>query len=742
MAVLLVDLRRLNRIIGVMSIQKETILRHVKSQSFRPVKIRELARQMSVSEKEYPKFRDLIKRMIAAGELGKHRHGKVGMPTKPESIRGILEVTKSGRAFVQPEGESAEIVISSNGLGTGLHGDTVAVRVFRRDSHGRPMGEIVDVIERKITQIVGKYFESRFHSFVVPDNPRLNIEVNVEPPPDKKDDLRNGVKVVVALHEWKDPNDVPRGKIVEVLGMSGDPNVDVLSVIHAFNLPTRFPPAVEKEAEEIREQIPQSEIKRRVDLRKKVLFTIDPEDAKDHDDAVSLDITRQGYRLGVHIADVSHYVQDKSRLDKEARSRTASAYLVDRVLPMLPERLSNNLCSLREKEDRLAMTIFIDLDKSGKVRDSEICESVISSQAKLSYDQVQHHLDTGKGFGSRKRIGKKISEMAELAKKLTKRRLDNGAIDFELPEYKVFVDENGIVEKIERRQRKLAHRMIEEFMLLANQQVARYMLSRSLPSLYRIHPPPDEDKLRNFQEFAENFGHRVSFGTPPKPKNISDFLHKIREHEDADILNEMLVRSMQKARYQPENIGHFGLAFTAYLHFTSPIRRFPDLMVHRILKQHLNKRLKSSQFGSLKGGLARVGKHCSEQELVIMEAERETIEIKQAEFMSRHLGDVYEGVISGMLRFGFFVRILDIGAEGMVRLSSIEDDYFHADVDKHVIIGRRSGMKLHLGEKVKVQVVSVSIENGEIDLRLVTGESKKKSKSSRKKAKGRRRRRK
>ncbi len=725
-----------------MKTKKENILQFIASPSYRPVKIRELSRLMSVPEKEYPEFRNLIKRMIAAGDLGRLRHGRVAPPNAQAPIVGQLSVTKSGRAFVQPDDESAEIVISANGLYTGLDGDKVAVHVLRRDGNGRPVGEIVKVVERRTTQVVGKYFESRFHRFVVPDNPRLNIEIDVELPRDRQFDLRNGVKVVVALQEWSNPNDVPRGRIIEILGMTGDPNVDVLSVIHTFNLPTKFPPAVEKEAEDFPTEIPAAEIRRRVDLRRKILFTIDPEDAKDHDDAVSLEVTARGYQLGVHIADVSHYVQDKSRLDKEARSRTASAYLVDRVLPMLPERLSNNLCSLREKEARLAMSIFIDLDKSGKPLNSEIKESIICSQAKLSYDQVQHYLDTGRGFEKQKRVGRKLEEMADLARKLIKRRLDAGAIDFELPEYKVFVGDNGIVEKIERRQRKLAHRLIEEFMLMANQQVARYMLTRGMPSLYRVHPPPDEDKLRDFQEFAENFGHTVSFGSPPKPKNISDFLHKVKDHEDADILNEVLVRSMQKARYQPDNIGHFGLAFSSYLHFTSPIRRYPDLMVHRILKLHLNRQLRKAQYGSLKSSLTRVGKHCSEQELVIMEAERETISIKQAEFMSRHLGDIFEGVISGMLRFGFFVRIIDIGAEGMVRLSSIENDYFHADVDKHVIIGRRTGVKLHLGGKVTVQVISVSIENGEIDLRLVSGNGGKTSEGSRKKKKGRQRKRK
>ncbi len=725
-----------------MKVTKEKILEYIKSSAYRPVRTRELSRLLGVSESDYSEFRNLVKKLISAEKLAKQRRGKVGLALKQEGTVGILSVTKSGRAFVEPDNGSAEIAITSEGLSTALHGDKVSVRVFRRDSKGRPLGEVIDVVERNTSQIVGKYFESRFHSFVVPDNPRLNIEVNVEPPRDKQFELRNGVKVVVALEKWTNPDEMPRGRIVEILGMTGDPNVDVLSVIHSFNLPMSFPAPVEEEAAAFGDVIPQSEIKRRLDLRKKVLFTIDPEDAKDHDDAVSLDVSKQGYRLGVHIADVSHYVADKSRLDREARARTASAYLVDRVIPMLPEHLSNNLCSLREKEERLALSAFIDLDIHGKVRGCEVVESVICSSAKLSYEQVQHFLDTGEGFGKRKRIGSKLKEMAELAQKLLRRRLDAGAIDFDLPEYKVHVDENGIVERISRRERLLSHRMIEEFMLLANQQVAHYMLKRGLPALFRVHPPPDEEKLRDFQEFAETFGHTASFGSPPRPKNISNFLHKIKDHEDADILNEVLVRSMQKAYYQPENIGHFGLAFSAYLHFTSPIRRYPDLIVHRILKSDLNRRIKKAQFGALTGSLKRIGKHCSEQEVVIMEAERETISIKQAEFMSRHLGDIFEGVISGMLRFGFFVRIVDIGAEGMVRLASVEGDYFYADVEKHVIIGKRSGSKLHLGEKVTVQVVSVSIENGEIDLKLVQGQTAPKSEASRKKQKGRRRRRK
>ncbi|MCC6963759.1 MAG: ribonuclease R [candidate division Zixibacteria bacterium] len=689
----------------------------------RPLKIRELAKKMQIPAAEYVEFRRTVKGMMKSGKLNRQRGGRVGGQRKAEAtVVGRLSVTKSGRAFVQPEGDKEEIVIEEWGLGTALHGDQVEVRMLPAAKRARPAGEIVKVLERATTEVVGKFYQSRFHTFVLPDDPRLKIEIRVEPP--KGTPLRDGTKVVVHLEEWTNERDIPRGKILHVLGLPGEKDVDVLSTIYKFKLPTAFPAAVMSEAAVIAEEIPAEEIARRLDLRKTTTFTIDPEDAKDHDDAVSVERLGEGYRLGVHIADVSQYVESGTKLDKEARGRTASAYLVDRVLPMLPEKLSNNLCSLKEKLDRLAMSVLIDLDVAGNVKKYKIHESVIRSCAKLSYEQVQETLDGGAGLDKQKRVVQAIRVMHELALKLIDRRRRQGSIDFDLPEYKVFLDDYGIVTKIVKRERKMSHRIIEEFMLLANRLVAQEMLGRTVPALYRVHPPPDEEKLANFVEFARSFGHRASFGSPPQPKHIAEFIESIEGRPEADLLNELLVRSMQKATYQTENIGHFGLAFPHYLHFTSPIRRYPDLIVHRTLKEVLRGTFKKSKAGGLKAALDRIGEHCSQQEIVIMEAERETIAIKQAEFLSRQLGEVFNGVISGMLSFGFFVRLLDIGAEGMVRLATLEDDYYHVELERHEIIGKRTQRRMRLGDKVQVQVINVAVESGQIDFRLIQDQAK------------------
>lgn len=694
------------------------IIAGISEPGFRPLKIRELAKALGVTEKEYGDFRRTVKNMLHDGKLAKLRGGKIGREVaKQDFVAGTLSMTKSGRAFVVPEAGGDDIVIGEWGLDTALHGDKVQVRLLPQKRETRLSGEIVKVVERVDRDIVGKYFQSRFHSFVLPDDQRLKIEIRVEPP--KGAPLRDGTKVVVHLTQWTNAKDYPNGKILHILGMVGDKDVDVLSTIYKFRLPMGFSASVIDEAEAIPAEIPESELRRRLDLRKVVTFTIDPEDAKDHDDAISIEETKEGYRLGVHIADVSYYVRVATKLDKEARFRTASAYLVDRVLPMLPERLSNDLCSLKEKVDRLTMSAMIDLDKSGNVLGYKLHESVIRSHAKLSYEQVQQYIDLGEGLEKCKKVAACIPVMHKLAILLIQKRDQQGSIDFDLPEYKVFVDDLGLVSKITKRERKVSNRIIEEFMLLANKLVAQEMLTKNIPALYRVHPPPNEEKLANFTEFARSFGHQVSFGSPPLPKNIARFIKSLEGRTEADLLNELLVRSMQKATYSPDNIGHFGLAFPHYLHFTSPIRRYPDLIVHRILRQFLKGEFKQSQGGALKASLARIGKHCTEQEMVIMEAERETISVKQAEYLSRQLGEIFEGVISGMLGFGFFVRLNDVGAEGMVRLASLEDDYYTIDVNRYLITGKRTGRKYHLGDKVRVQVATVSVENGQIDFRLI-----------------------
>lgn len=696
---------------------EELIKQHLADSRYRPVKTRELARKIKVPQKDYAAFRRLVKSLLSSGRLTQIRGNRLALPPKLVTLLGTISRKRTGRVFMMPGDGSPEIEIDRfRDLGA-MDGDKVEARITGKGPKDKRIGEVVRIVEANTTQLVGTYHQSRRITFVKPDDKRIKVTVAVSPP--KGMTVQDGAKVVVQLLPADDPRIQLNGKIIEVLGMPDEAGVDVLSVIYQFKLPTVFPRAVGAEAAAIPKAIPDSEIARRYDYRDKIVFTIDPEDAKDHDDAVSLETIDGGYRLGVHIADVSFYVTDHSHLDKEARARTASAYLVDRVLPMLPERLSNDICSLREDEDRLTMSAVIDLDRDGRVIGHRLEESIIRSRAKLNYDQVQRFLDLREGFEQEPEIARTLLLMEELAQKLIANRMKSGSIDFEVPEYKVELDSRGLATRILRRERKMSNRIIEEFMLLANKTVASVLLSKNIPVLYRVHPSPDPDKLASFIAFAANFGHRVSFGLPPQPKFIADFIGSLQGKDEQDILNELLIRSMQKAYYQPENIGHFGLAFASYLHFTSPIRRYPDLIVHRILRQVLRGEFSAAKSAALKASLTRIGKHCSEQELVIMEAERESIAIKQVEFLSRQLGEVFDGVVSGMLKFGFFVRIVEVGAEGMVRLSTLDDDYYNADLDKFEIIGKRTGSLLRLGDRVRVQVVRVALDSGEIDLQLV-----------------------
>lgn len=718
-----------------MSELKKRILDHVSDPGYRPLRIKELARKIKIKSPEYRAFRRAVKELVASGDLARIRHGRIGVAEEESLLVGTLSVTRSGRGYVVMDDDSGEVAVPLHLMSGAIDGDQVEVRLTGRYIGGKPVAEVVKVTQRNRKQIVGNLKTSRYGDFLVPDDPRFKEEVQVSPPKGTK--VESGMKVVVALDPWEDPYRPLGGKIIEVLGHPSDPGVDMLAIIHQHSLPTEFSKVVEAEAEKIPDEIPEEEIVRRFDLRKKTVFTIDPEDAKDFDDAVSLERTTDGYLLGVHIADVSYYVQAGSQLDKEAKARCFSAYLADRVLPMLPEKLSNEVCSLNPKVDRLTMSAFINLDKKGAATGYEIKETVINSKARLNYEQVQAFLDTGRGFEKMKRVGAMLKLMEPVARLLIEQRLRAGSLDLEQPEFKVRLDDQGRVREIVKKQRQLSNRLIEEFMLLANKVVAREFLSKNIPTLYRVHPPPAEEKIESFVTFARSLGFNPAFGSPPQAKLMARFMSDLRGRPEEELLTDLLIRSLQKAFYQPDNIGHFGLGFPHYLHFTSPIRRYPDLIVHRLLREELNGRYRPARAGSLKSSLARIGRHCLEQEINIMDAEMETLKAKQAEFLSRQLGEVFPGIISGMLQFGFFVRLLDVGAEGMVRLSSLHDDYYHADIDNHVVIGRRLGRRFRLGDRVMVQVVNVSMEAREIDLMLV--EDTRKSGRAQKQRKKRRR---
>ncbi|MCK4858104.1 MAG: RNB domain-containing ribonuclease, partial [candidate division Zixibacteria bacterium] len=502
-----------------MTITKKTITKYINNSGYRPVRIRELSRKLKVNTQEYRVFRRLIKELTSDGKLARLKHGRIGLCEPHLTVSGTLSITRSGRGFVMPEDDSPEIVIPDRLLAGALDGDTVRVRLTGNYSRSKPTGEILQVKKRTTKQLVGSFKSSRFGDFVRPDNPRIRDDIQVTMPKSLR--IEEGMKVVVQLTPWTDPYSPLQGKIIKVLGRPGDPGVDILTVIHQYNLPIEFPAAVLREADRYAGRISAGELQRRLDLRRKIIFTIDPEDAGDHDDAISIERTRTGYRLGVHIADVSHYVTVGGHLDKEARKRSFSAYLVDRVIPMLPERLSNNLCSLQEKEDRLTLSVFIDLDHQGDILSYDLTPSVIRSQASLNYKQVQQFLDNGTGFEKQKRIGDKLKLTDEVARLQLTQRLNAGSLDLESPEYKVILDNGGQVVAIEKRQRQMSNRIIEEFMLLANKVVAREFLRKNIPILYRVHPPPDETKIATFAAFAETLGFKPSFGSPPQVKLIS-----------------------------------------------------------------------------------------------------------------------------------------------------------------------------------------------------------------------------
>jgi ribonuclease R len=700
------------------------------------LRIRELAKGLKIPESEYRMFRRQIKDLIADSSIVRIKGGRIGQPSKLNLKSGILQVNRKGVGFMAPEDGSEEIFIPADEMSTALDKDRVLVRV-KPGRRGRLReGAILKVLKRERNTIVGTFHRTRHFMSVEPDDERIGRDIYVHNCGDLR--VENGQKVVIALSEWKNPNMNPQGKIIEILGYPDDPGVDILSTIRKFSLPTEFPKAVEQESEDLKLDISPAALKGRLDLRDKITLTIDPADAKDHDDAVSLEILDNGnYMLGVHIADVAHYVREGTSLDTEARERATSVYLVDRVLPMLPERLSNDICSLRENEDRLTYSCLVEIKKNGDIAKTRIVQSVICSKAKLSYDDVQEYFDEGSQTDKLNGLTQSLDLMQKLAKMLRKRRLEMGSLDFDLPEPRVVLDTSGDVIDISPRPRKESHKLVEEFMLLANRAVAGQFIRLGLPILYRVHEAPDTDRLDAYREFARGFGWELKITDPPKPIQLARFLKKIEGSDAESILNEMLLRSLKKACYQPDNIGHFGLAFSHYLHFTSPIRRYPDLLVHRLLKEIKNRRYPGKLMPSIKRLLKQVGEHSSMKEKLAEEAERETVRIKQAIYLSKHVGDVFEGVVSGIMSFGFFVRLKKFSAEGMVRLSTLSDDYYQVDDNRLSITGSHTGNTYSLGDRVFVQIINVDLDRYQINLSIVGDDSPKKTRR-RKNSKGKR----
>jgi len=691
----------------------------------RPPRPRELARIMKVGNDNYRSFRKVIKDGMADGQIEYLRGGRLGLPGSLGNIRAKLMVARSGIGFAIPEDGSGEIFISEDDLGGAMHGEKVIVELKRFRQGKSREGRVIRVLDRRGKQLVGRLIKTRHGWLLNPDDPRLSVNIAVDNPEGLA--LKPDHMAVVVLYDWKADYLPPTGKVTEIIGPAGSPGVDIDALVRSSGVPIEFSQGSLQELKGITGKISAADLKGRLDLRKLPVFTIDPADAKDHDDAVSLERYGDGmWKLGVHIADVSHYVKAESELDREALLRGNSIYLVDRVIPMLPTKLSGDICSLHEGVDRLTLSVFADIDRMGNVKKHLIVPSVIRSIASLNYDDVQACLE-GKHTAKTAPFEKILNDMNELAKILRKKRIKEGSLDFDLPEPKVVLDPKGNIVDIFRYPRYDSHRLIEEFMLVANCIVARQMQARGAPILYRVHDRPDKVKIDNFAELLAEMGFKFSFKGEITPKKLQKVLDKVKGQKDEEFVHQLLLRSLAKAVYQPENIGHFGLAFDTYAHFTSPIRRYPDLHLHRAVKMAIAGKLDSAAAAGLRKGLAEIGKHCSDTEVIANELERESIKIKLLEYFQDKIGYEMNGTITGVVRSGLFVEIDNLFIEGFVPYSAFGDDYYIFDEKRHRASGRRNKKTFRLGDKIKVIVAKIDREKRSLDL-MPSGEKKRRSK--------------
>ena len=697
-----------------MPVSRDQILDHVRNH--RPLRPRELARALRIPGKDYNRFRRLIQKLVLEGDLVKLRSNRYGASRDSSTLQGRLSVNPAGFGFVIPESDESDVYISAFNKGTALHGDKVVVLRLPKRKRG-PEGKIVKVLERTNPAIVGKFRRAGLFEFVEPDDPRYPRTVSLSAT--QSDFAAPGQQVVVRIDSWPTGYKNPEGTITEVLGNPEDPQNDLLVVARSHNLSLEFPPPVIQEAERIPEEIPLEEFGRREDLRDLPCITIDPDDAKDHDDAVSLQSNPDGsLRLGVHIADVSHYVGEGTALDKEASCRGTSVYLVDRVIPMLPERLSSDICSLRTGADKLALSVFLQLTAQGETTNTEFSNSIIRVRWQGTYRQVQEIIDGGT---CRRPPGEDLIQMVRqmegLRQHLTAVRADRGAIDFQIPEPEVVLDGSGNPVEVKERTRLSSHRLIEEFMLLANEAVAQKLIEERIPTLYRVHDRPDPVALGDFARVAEAFGHR--FPKRAYPREIQEFVARIKGDSAGGVLNTMLLRTMKKATYTPENRGHFGLACKAYTHFTSPIRRYPDLLVHRQLKLRLLGKDRISE--RIQPRLPSLGDHATRREVTAQDAEWDSVKIKQIRFLATRVGQVFRATIVGIRPVGFFAELDEHLIQGLVKVRSLKDDFYMFKESDLTLFGQRTGRTFRLGGQVTVQVEQVDRRARLVDLSLVEG---------------------
>lgn len=702
----------------------EKIIRSFFRQSgSKPAKIRDIAQATGLkSAKELEQLRETLFRMVSEGSLIKK--GKQFLLNE-KLLTGRIVINKKQEGFVTVEGHPEEFYIAPHRLRTALSGDTVAIIPLHHKGSKRTYeAEVIRIVERGRSRIVGVFREMDGIAVVVPDDPYMSRDMII--PEGSTMGAQDGQKVICRLKSWEHETINPTGEVTQILGYPEEAGVDVVSLAMTHDIEYDFPPAVMRECDAIPEELPEEVIARRLDLRGHSCITIDPEDAKDFDDAVTLMIMDNGhYLLGVHIADVSYYVREGSALDQEAYRRGTSVYLVDRTIPMLPEKLSNGLCSLKPGEDRLAYSVLMEMTPNGVIEDYDIAETVIRSRRRLSYEEAQSVIE-GKpkdNFGSE--ITDLLLQMNKLASVLTKKRMRDGSLDFDTPESKFRLDPSGYPVECYRKDRLESHRLIEEFMLAANRTVATHIgktgkKKTPLPFLYRVHDKPADEKLKNFILFLQALGYRPHISASREavtPGHFQDLLNKVKGKKEQMLIEKVAIRTMAKAEYTSRNIGHFGLAFDYYTHFTSPIRRYPDLIVHRLLKEY-DRGMTAERCQWWAERLPEIGRQCSLREQVAMSAERDSIKLKQTEFMEQFIGQEFKGIISGVMAFGLFVEIPEYLIEGLVAVRDMPDDYYVYDEKHYRLVGKRTKRTYRLGDEVRVRLTAVNRRKNEINMML------------------------
>lgn len=708
---------------------RDRVLEKLRAPDYRPLDKVELTKALDMHSSERRQLRDVLGALEAEGAILRTSKDLYILPGVADVATGTLQVHGGGNAHLLSETPGVkDLFVPAAHLGTAMHGDKVVVRI-ERSRRGDQEGRVIRVLERVNSKIVGILQRSKNFFYVKPDDARMQRDVNV---PSAKT-AQVGDKVVVQLEPWIDPHLNPEGEIIEVLGLASAPGVDMISIIRKHDLPMEFPPEVLREAEAIPESVPESESARREDCRGQFVLTIDPDDAKDFDDAIHVERTQHGWRLSVHIADVSHYVRPGTALDREARQRGNSTYLADRVIPMLPERLSNGVCSLKPRVDRLTTSAFIDFDKSGAIRKATFAKTVIHSAARLTYRQAfailenkpvpptpnyerggRVHLDAKPvPVDVTPELRERVVVAWELASVLRRRRFEQGSLDLDFPEVKVWLDDEGRAERMERIENDISHQLVEECMLAANEVVAREIKNRAMPSIYRIHENPDTDRLNEFREFAASYGFRA--GDLSQRREVQKLLASIKGKPEEYAVKLQFLKSLKRAAYDTNPIGHYGLAKVNYTHFTSPIRRYADLVVHRVIARE--------KAGDAKS-LAEAATHISKTERTSADAEKDSTQLKKMEFFQRQLTarkpQEFTAIVVEVRAMGVFVELPDIQITGLIHVSALGQDFYEFDATRQRFIGRRSRSGYQLGDRLTVVVARVDASRRQIDFAPVS----------------------